>query len=55
VEGRGIDSIELFWDGKRWWITGANLWTSTQPSIRFPLISALTFREKLIPQRRLKF
>jgi hypothetical protein len=26
VEGRGIDSIELFWDGKRWWITGANLW-----------------------------
>lgn len=26
AEGRGIDSIELFWDGKRWWITGANLW-----------------------------
>jgi len=26
VEGRGIDSIELFWDGKRWWIAGANLW-----------------------------
>jgi len=26
VEGRGIDSLELFWDGKRWWITGANLW-----------------------------
>jgi hypothetical protein len=26
VEGRSIDSIELFWDGKRWWITGANLW-----------------------------
>jgi hypothetical protein len=26
VAGRGIDSIELFWDGKRWWITGANLW-----------------------------
>jgi hypothetical protein len=26
VEGRGIDSIGLFWDGKRWWITSANLW-----------------------------
>jgi hypothetical protein len=26
VEGRSIDSIELFWDGKRWWIAGANLW-----------------------------
>ena len=26
VEGRGIDSLELFWDGKRWWITAANLW-----------------------------
>jgi hypothetical protein len=34
VEGRSIDSIELFWDGKRWWITGANLWdmnTSRHP------------------------
>jgi hypothetical protein len=26
AEGRGIDSIELFWDGQRWWITAANLW-----------------------------
>jgi hypothetical protein len=26
VEGRGIDSLELFWDGSRWWITGANIW-----------------------------
>ena len=25
-EGRGIDSLELYWDGKRWWITNANLW-----------------------------
>jgi hypothetical protein len=34
VEGRGIDSLELFWDGKRWWITSANLWdinTSKNP------------------------
>jgi hypothetical protein len=34
VEGRGIDSLELFWDGQRWWIAGANLWeinTKTHP------------------------
>lgn len=24
VTVRGINSIELFWDGKRWWIAGAN-------------------------------
>ena len=26
VIGRGINSIELFWDGQRWWIAGA-IWT----------------------------
>lgn len=26
VEGRSIDSLELFWDGTRWWITNANIW-----------------------------
>jgi hypothetical protein len=26
IEGQSIDSIELYWDGKRWWITAANLW-----------------------------
>ena len=26
VIGRGINSIELFWDGKRWWIANA-IWT----------------------------
>lgn len=26
AEGRGIDSLELYWDGSRWWITNANLW-----------------------------
>ena len=26
VIGRGINSIELFWDGKRWWIAAA-IWT----------------------------
>jgi hypothetical protein len=23
VIARGVNSIELFWDGKRWWIAGA--------------------------------
>lgn len=26
VEGRGIDSLDLYWDGQRWWIANANLW-----------------------------
>jgi hypothetical protein len=23
VQGRGVNSIQLFWDGTRWWIAGA--------------------------------
>lgn len=26
VTQRGVNSLELFWDGKRWWISGA-IWT----------------------------
>ena len=26
VEGRSIDSLELFWDGTRWWITNVSIW-----------------------------
>ena len=26
VEGRSIDSLEMYWDGSRWWITNANIW-----------------------------
>jgi len=26
AQGRSIDSLELFWDGKRWWIATANVW-----------------------------
>ena len=26
AQGHSIDSLELYWDGKRWWITGANVW-----------------------------
>lgn len=25
VTGRGIDNVELFWDGTRWWITYASI------------------------------
>jgi hypothetical protein len=34
VEGRSVDSLEMFWDGSRWWITNANIWevaTKAQP------------------------
>ena len=24
--GRSIDSLALYWDGKRWWIASANVW-----------------------------
>jgi hypothetical protein len=27
-----IDSVELFWDGHRWWITNANIWPGDIPS-----------------------
>ena len=26
VEGRSVDSLELFWDGTRWWITNVSIW-----------------------------
>ena len=26
VQGRSIDSLDLFFDGSRWWISGANVW-----------------------------
>jgi hypothetical protein len=27
VTGHGIDTLELFWDGKRWWIVNATITT----------------------------
>jgi len=33
--GRGINSIQLFDDGERWWITGA-IWTSEEPGNPIP-------------------
>ena len=35
VGGRGINSIQLFNDGERWWVTGA-LWTSEEPGNPIP-------------------
>lgn len=33
--GRGINSIELFWDGKRWWIASA-IWDDERPDNPLP-------------------
>lgn len=35
VAGRGINSIELFWDGRRWWIAGA-IWDDERPGNPIP-------------------
>jgi hypothetical protein len=35
VFGRGINSIELFWDGARWWIAGAE-WDDERPDNPIP-------------------
>jgi len=29
--GHSIDSLELFWDGQRWWITSVNIWPGDGP------------------------
>jgi hypothetical protein len=26
VKGQSIDSLEMYWDGARWWIASANIW-----------------------------
>ena len=36
VGGRGINAIELYFDGKRWWITSA-MWTGETPDNPIPL------------------
>lgn len=35
VLGRGVNSIELFWDGSRWWIAGA-VWIDEAPGHPLP-------------------
>lgn len=34
-KGRGVNSIELFWDGKRWWISSAS-WDEERPNNPIP-------------------
>ena len=35
VIARGINSVELFWDGKRWWIA-SNIWDDERPDNPLP-------------------
>jgi hypothetical protein len=35
VEGRGINALQLFWDGKRWWIASA-IWFDEDPAHSIP-------------------
>ena len=35
VEGRGVNSIQLYWDGARWWIAGA-MWDDERPDNPIP-------------------
>ncbi|MEJ2483550.1 MAG: nuclear transport factor 2 family protein [Gemmatimonadota bacterium] len=35
IEGRGINSLQLFHDGRRWWITGAT-WASEEEGTPIP-------------------
>jgi len=35
ITGRGVNSIDLFWDGKRWWITAAS-WDDERPNAPIP-------------------
>jgi hypothetical protein len=35
VTARGINSVELFWDGKRWWIASA-IWDDERPDNSIP-------------------
>jgi hypothetical protein len=34
-KGRGVNSIELFWDGARWWISAAS-WDEERPGNPIP-------------------
>lgn len=35
VTGRGVNSIDLYWDGTRWWITAAS-WDDARPNSPIP-------------------
>lgn len=33
ITGRSIDSLEMYWDGMRWWIASANIWEVGKKSL----------------------
>src|SRR6266571_6678003 len=35
VEGRGVNALQLFWDGKRWWVASA-IWFDEDPAHPIP-------------------
>ncbi len=35
VEGRGINALQVFWDGKRWWVASA-IWFDEDPAHPIP-------------------
>lgn len=36
VQGSSVDSLELFFDGKRWWISNASIWDVASPKHPLP-------------------
>lgn len=36
VLSRSLDSLEMYWDGKRWWIVCANIWPRERPDNPLP-------------------
>jgi len=34
--GRSVNSVEMFWDGTRWWIVNANIWPKEAPGNPLP-------------------
>jgi hypothetical protein len=43
LKGRGVNSIELFWDGARWWIAAVS-WGEERPGNPIP--------EELLPGKK---
>lgn len=43
--GRGVNAVQLYWDGKRWWITSVS-WDSERPNNPLPADPAALCREE---------
>lgn len=50
-KGRGVNSIELFWDGTRWWISAAG-WDEERPGNQIPKEFLPENKNKLLLKRR---